>query len=212
MWHCSGLSGAHAEVTTHIRHSDSLGRFAKYVTGELCITTVSERGNEVSCLEESDSGLRYSCLSTGIPESTRSMSVCLDSVGVKMGVMALARPFLPLVALLSSVTLILFCWILVLPLLFSLRGGSGTHQSVCVTVFCCCVQLLFHLFTFCFCIFLGRYLQLLDGKDNYPCLVDAEGVVISFPPITNSEKTKVLSVSGNTLIRIKRRFFLPIGI
>ncbi|KAK2526891.1 Lrrc47 [Columba livia] len=38
---------------------------------------------------------------------------------------------------------------------------------------------------------LHRYLQLLDGKDNYPCLVDAEGAVISFPPITNSEKTKV---------------------
>lgn len=32
---------------------------------------------------------------------------------------------------------------------------------------------------------------MLDGKDNYPCLVDADGHVISFPPITNSEKTKV---------------------
>ncbi|NXA51997.1 LRC47 protein, partial [Nothocercus julius] len=38
---------------------------------------------------------------------------------------------------------------------------------------------------------LHKYLQLLDGKDNYPCLMDAEGVVISFPPITNSEKTKI---------------------
>lgn len=38
---------------------------------------------------------------------------------------------------------------------------------------------------------LHRYLHLLDGKENYPCLVDAEGDVISFPPITNSEKTKV---------------------
>ncbi|XP_059685995.1 leucine-rich repeat-containing protein 47 [Gavia stellata] len=38
---------------------------------------------------------------------------------------------------------------------------------------------------------LHKYLQLLDGKDNYPCLVDAEGIVISFPPITNSEKTKI---------------------
>lgn len=51
----------------------------------------------------------------------------------------------------------------------------------------------------------GRYLQLLDGKDNYPCLVDAEGAVISFPPITNSEKTKVPPVHGNTLI-IKQCF------
>ena len=39
-----------------------------------------------------------------------------------------------------------------------------------------------------------RYLQLLDGKELYPCLVDAEGHVISFPPITNSEKTKVVCV------------------
>ncbi|XP_061456692.1 leucine-rich repeat-containing protein 47 [Rhineura floridana] len=38
---------------------------------------------------------------------------------------------------------------------------------------------------------LHKYLQLLDGKENYPCLVDAEGAVISFPPITNSEKTKL---------------------
>lgn len=36
-----------------------------------------------------------------------------------------------------------------------------------------------------------RYLQILQGKELYPCLVDAEGHVISFPPITNSEKTKV---------------------
>ncbi|KAM6045637.1 leucine-rich repeat-containing protein 47 [Theristicus caerulescens] len=57
---------------------------------------------------------------------------------------------------------------------------------------------------------LHRYLQLLDGKDNYPCLVDAEGVVISFPPITNSEKTKIrkdtrdlfLEVTSDTNLQI----------
>uniref|UniRef100_A0A8C8B2S6 Leucine rich repeat containing 47 n=1 Tax=Otus sunia TaxID=257818 RepID=A0A8C8B2S6_9STRI len=57
---------------------------------------------------------------------------------------------------------------------------------------------------------LHKYLQLLDGKDNYPCLVDAEGVVISFPPITNSEKTKVrkdtrdlfLEVTSDTSLQI----------
>ncbi|NXF70143.1 LRC47 protein, partial [Ciccaba nigrolineata] len=57
---------------------------------------------------------------------------------------------------------------------------------------------------------LHKYLQLLDGKDNYPCLVDAEGVVISFPPITNSEKTKIrkdtrdlfLEVTSNTSLQI----------
>ncbi|XP_075293632.1 leucine-rich repeat-containing protein 47 [Opisthocomus hoazin] len=57
---------------------------------------------------------------------------------------------------------------------------------------------------------LHKYLQLLDGKDNYPCLMDAEGVVISFPPITNSEKTKIrkdtrdlfLEVTSNTSLQI----------
>ncbi|KFQ25244.1 Leucine-rich repeat-containing protein 47, partial [Merops nubicus] len=57
---------------------------------------------------------------------------------------------------------------------------------------------------------LHRYLRLLGGKDNYPCLVDAEGVVISFPPITNSEKTKIrkdthdlfLEVTSNTSLQI----------
>lgn len=66
------------------------------------------------------------------------------------------------------------------------------------TLIWCChalvplILLLVQLPTLCCFTFPGRYLQLLDGKDNYPCLVDAEGVVISFPPITNSEKTKVL--------------------
>ncbi|XP_054250944.1 leucine-rich repeat-containing protein 47 [Indicator indicator] len=57
---------------------------------------------------------------------------------------------------------------------------------------------------------LHRYLQLLDGKDNYPCLLDAEGAVISFPPITNSEKTKIrketrdlfLEVTSDTSLQI----------
>ncbi|KFU95420.1 Leucine-rich repeat-containing protein 47, partial [Chaetura pelagica] len=57
---------------------------------------------------------------------------------------------------------------------------------------------------------LHKYLRLLDGKDNYPCLVDAEGVVISFPPITNSEKTKIkkdtrdlfLEVTSDTSLQI----------
>ncbi|XP_009698489.1 PREDICTED: leucine-rich repeat-containing protein 47, partial [Cariama cristata] len=57
---------------------------------------------------------------------------------------------------------------------------------------------------------LHKYLQLLDGKDNYPCLVDTEGIVISFPPITNSEKTKIrketrdlfLEVTSDTSLQI----------
>jgi len=36
-----------------------------------------------------------------------------------------------------------------------------------------------------------KYLYLLKGKSRYCFLADAEGTVISFPPITNSETTKV---------------------
>ncbi|XP_034827736.1 leucine-rich repeat-containing protein 47-like [Maniola hyperantus] len=36
-----------------------------------------------------------------------------------------------------------------------------------------------------------KYLYLLEGKPKYPCLEDASGRVISFPPITNSEDTKM---------------------
>ncbi|NXF11664.1 LRC47 protein, partial [Smithornis capensis] len=49
---------------------------------------------------------------------------------------------------------------------------------------------------------LHRYLQLLDGKDNFPCLVDAEGTVISFPPITNSEKTKIRKDTRDLLLEV----------
>ncbi|XP_070812460.1 leucine-rich repeat-containing protein 47 [Pituophis catenifer annectens] len=49
---------------------------------------------------------------------------------------------------------------------------------------------------------LYKYLQLLDGKENYPCLVDAEGSVISFPPITNSEKTKLGKTTTDLLLEV----------
>ncbi|NXJ64899.1 LRC47 protein, partial [Rostratula benghalensis] len=49
---------------------------------------------------------------------------------------------------------------------------------------------------------LHKYLQLLDGKDCYPCLVDAEGAVISFPPITNSEKTKIRKETRDLLLEV----------
>lgn len=49
---------------------------------------------------------------------------------------------------------------------------------------------------------LHRYLHLLDGKDNYPCLVDADGHVISFPPITNSEKTKIKKISSALFLEV----------
>ncbi|XP_067423207.1 leucine-rich repeat-containing protein 47 isoform X2 [Emydura macquarii macquarii] len=49
---------------------------------------------------------------------------------------------------------------------------------------------------------LHKYLQLLDGKENYPCLVDAEGVVISFPPITNSERTKIRKTTRDLFLEV----------
>ena len=49
----------------------------------------------------------------------------------------------------------------------------------------------FSLFLIGAALILDRYLDLIHGKPVYPCLTDAEGVVISFPPITNCELTKV---------------------
>ncbi|KAL1021080.1 hypothetical protein UPYG_G00008500 [Umbra pygmaea] len=49
---------------------------------------------------------------------------------------------------------------------------------------------------------LHKYLQLLDGKELYPCLVDAEDHVISFPPITNSEKTKIRKTTKELFLEV----------
>ncbi|XP_042347252.1 leucine-rich repeat-containing protein 47 [Plectropomus leopardus] len=49
---------------------------------------------------------------------------------------------------------------------------------------------------------LHKYLQLLQGKTMYPCLVDAEGHVISFPPITNSEKTKIKKTTKELFLEV----------
>ncbi|XP_020731227.2 leucine-rich repeat-containing protein 47 [Odocoileus virginianus] len=49
---------------------------------------------------------------------------------------------------------------------------------------------------------LHRYLHLLDGKEHYPCLVDADGDVISFPPVTNSEKTKIKKTTSDLFLEV----------
>ncbi|XP_023847065.1 leucine-rich repeat-containing protein 47 [Salvelinus sp. IW2-2015] len=49
---------------------------------------------------------------------------------------------------------------------------------------------------------LHKYLQLLDGKELYPCLVDAEDHVISFPPITNSERTKIRKTTKELFLEV----------
>ena len=40
------------------------------------------------------------------------------------------------------------------------------------------------------CLF-SRYLDLVHGKPLYACLLDSEATVVSFPPITNCDITKV---------------------
>ncbi|KPJ13056.1 Leucine-rich repeat-containing protein 47 [Papilio machaon] len=47
-----------------------------------------------------------------------------------------------------------------------------------------------------------KYLYLLEGKQKYPCLEDASGKVISFPPITNSEDTKMSSSTKTMLVEV----------
>lgn len=47
-----------------------------------------------------------------------------------------------------------------------------------------------------------KYLELLKGKTLYPCLVDSSGVVISFPPITNSDVTKVTKSTRHVLVEV----------
>ncbi|XP_051509168.1 leucine-rich repeat-containing protein 47-like [Myxocyprinus asiaticus] len=49
---------------------------------------------------------------------------------------------------------------------------------------------------------LHKYLQLLEGKNLYPCLVDAEDHVISFPPITNSDRTKIKKTTRELFIEV----------
>ncbi|XP_071204293.1 leucine-rich repeat-containing protein 47-like isoform X1 [Salvelinus alpinus] len=49
---------------------------------------------------------------------------------------------------------------------------------------------------------LHKYLQLLDRKELYPCLVDAEDHVISFPPITNSERTKIRKTTKELFLEV----------
>ncbi|XP_030042144.1 leucine-rich repeat-containing protein 47 [Microcaecilia unicolor] len=49
---------------------------------------------------------------------------------------------------------------------------------------------------------LHKYLQLLDGKECYPCLIDEDNDVISFPPITNSEKTKIRKTTSALFLEV----------
>ncbi|XP_058788573.1 leucine-rich repeat-containing protein 47-like [Phymastichus coffea] len=47
-----------------------------------------------------------------------------------------------------------------------------------------------------------KYLYLLEGKPLYPCLLDAKDQVISFPPITNSDITKMSTNTKTMFVEV----------
>ena len=47
-----------------------------------------------------------------------------------------------------------------------------------------------------------KYLYLLEGKQHYPCLIDSTNQVISFPPITNSDITKMSPTTKTMLVEV----------
>ncbi|XP_054712764.1 leucine-rich repeat-containing protein 47-like [Uloborus diversus] len=47
-----------------------------------------------------------------------------------------------------------------------------------------------------------KYLYLLKDKPLYPCLLDSSGTVISFPPITNSDGSKISNETRNILLEV----------
>lgn len=49
---------------------------------------------------------------------------------------------------------------------------------------------------------LKKFLDILEGKPKYPVFYDAEGKVLSLPPIINSEATKITFDTKNVLIEI----------
>ena len=49
---------------------------------------------------------------------------------------------------------------------------------------------------------LGKYLYLLEGKDKYPVMMDSNGVIMSLPPIINSQHTKMTLNTHNVLLDI----------
>ncbi|XP_071805095.1 leucine-rich repeat-containing protein 47-like [Asterias amurensis] len=47
-----------------------------------------------------------------------------------------------------------------------------------------------------------KYLELLDGHQRYPCLCDNDGQVISFPPITNADVTKISRATDHIFLEV----------
>ena len=49
---------------------------------------------------------------------------------------------------------------------------------------------------------LGKYLYLFEGKEKYPVMMDSNGVIMSLPPIINSQHTKMTLNTHNVLLDI----------
>ena len=49
---------------------------------------------------------------------------------------------------------------------------------------------------------LGKYLYLLEGKERYPVMMDSNGIIMSLPPIINSQHTKMTLNTHNVLIDV----------
>ena len=49
---------------------------------------------------------------------------------------------------------------------------------------------------------LGKYLYLLEGKEKYPVMMDRNGIIMSLPPIINSQHTKMTLNTHNVLLDI----------
>ena len=49
---------------------------------------------------------------------------------------------------------------------------------------------------------LGKYLYLLEGKEKYPVMMDSKGIIMSLPPIINSQHTKMTLNTHNVLLDV----------
>lgn len=54
-----------------------------------------------------------------------------------------------------------------------------------------------------------KYLYLLKGKSRYSCLIDSDGNIISFPPITNSHNTRVSLVPFDFSVKMLLQYEIP---
>ncbi|XP_018008220.1 leucine-rich repeat-containing protein 47-like [Hyalella azteca] len=49
---------------------------------------------------------------------------------------------------------------------------------------------------------LYKYLQLVEGWTSFPCLLDAAGTVLSVPPLTNGDATKISTATTDMLLEV----------